>query len=284
MLASDSVLTCSCVDTKRYEDLDANGFLRYRNKKPIILRNAVPANLISQCVPSDCFTLQQTQSNASIEVLKALDNENFIDNPLYTNKEVMHLKTFLTEFTGRSGQGSGPRLYCRTHVSTLLLNKLKLFDMFERLLPQAPVKPDLMRTWISHQGSTTPLHYDRCHGFLVQLRGRKRFVLVSHEESDSVYQCDGVHGPTHASRVRGIGKCFSDLQELDSEYVDQLLSRYKKMQRAEIFIADLGPGDVVYTPPGWWHEVTSVDDSISLTIPWDMNAAEMQHIPANMAF
>lgn len=35
------------------------------------------------------------------------------------------------------------------------------------------------------------------------------------------------------------------------------------------YIAELSPGDILYTPPGWWHHVTSIDPSISVLVPFD---------------
>jgi hypothetical protein len=33
--------------------------------------------------------------------------------------------------------------------------------------------------------------------------------------------------------------------------------------------AELGPGDTLYTPPGWWHCVTTDSTSVSLLSPLD---------------
>ncbi len=47
-------------------------------------------------------------------------------------------------------------------------------------------------------------------------------------------------------------------------------ARYPTIEEATWMTADLDEGDVLYTPPGWWHHVLSVDTSISVLLPFDM--------------
>ncbi|KAF9372838.1 hypothetical protein CPB97_000979 [Podila verticillata] len=161
---------------------------------------------------------------------------------------------------------------------------------------------DLMRIWISLAGATTPLHYDRCHGILIQLVGRKRFVVFSHEDTHGLYPYDGISGPGHASKVRGLGHCFpfklsscSDSASSSSSYLQQpdqhnlenlaeVIDRWPRVGKTCPWVVDLEPGDALYTPPGFWHEVTSVDHSVSITVPWDMDANELEEVPRHMAF
>lgn len=197
------------------------------------------------------------------------------------------------------------RFYYRGMVPTQLYNSLNIPALLTSLsLPtettpfsNAPNK-DLMRIWVSLAGATTPLHYDRCHGILIQLVGRKRFVVFSHEDTHGLYPYDGLSGPGHASKVRGLGHCFrlpsletkdADANDDGVEYLQHLEEnmaevqrRWPKIRNTTPWIVDLGPGDALYTPPGFWHEVTSVDHSISITVPWDMDADELQSIPRHM--
>ncbi|KAF8981427.1 hypothetical protein BGZ46_002854 [Entomortierella lignicola] len=190
------------------------------------------------------------------------------------------------------------RFYYRGKVPSTLYSDLRIPELLTSLsLPKestpfanAPNK-DLMRIWISLAGATTPLHYDRCHGILIQLVGRKRFVVYSHEDTNNLYPYDGITGPGHASKVRGLGHCYpfsntftnSDHKHL-KDNMTQILERWPKVRNADPWVIDLEPGDALYTPPGFWHEVTSVDNSISVTVPWDMDASELEHVPRHMAF
>ncbi|KAG0360001.1 hypothetical protein BG005_011694 [Podila minutissima] len=197
------------------------------------------------------------------------------------------------------------RFYYRGVVPSSLYSDLAIPALLDSLaLPKtnstfanAPNR-DLMRIWISLAGATTPLHYDRCHGILIQLVGRKRFVVFSHEDTHGLYPYDGISGPGHASKVRGLGHCFpfkvssplspsSYLQQPDQHNLDhlaELMDRWPRVGKTCPWVVDLEPGDALYTPPGFWHEVTSVDHSVSITVPWDMDANELEEVPRHMAF
>lgn len=201
------------------------------------------------------------------------------------------------------------RFYYRGVVPSSLYSDLAIPALLDSLaLPMtnssfanAPNR-DLMRIWISLAGATTPLHYDRCHGILIQLVGRKRFVVFSHEDTHGLYPYDGISGPGHASKVRGLGHCFpiktssssysassssSYLLQPDQHNLDNManvMDRWPRVGKTCPWVVDLEPGDALYTPPGFWHEVTSVDNSVSITVPWDMDANELEEVPRHMAF
>ncbi|KAK3844459.1 MAG: hypothetical protein J3R72DRAFT_438100 [Linnemannia gamsii] len=203
------------------------------------------------------------------------------------------------------------RFYYRGMVPPTLYTSLNIPSLLSSLsLPttttpfaNAPNK-DLMRIWVSLAGATTPLHYDRCHGILIQLVGRKRFVVFSHEDTHGLYPYDGISGPGHASKVRGLGHCFpfppsstsstsssssastsasnKEYQQHLDDNMAEVQRRWPKIRNTTPWIVDLEPGDALYTPLGFWHEVTSVDHSISITVPWDMDADELQSVPRHM--
>ncbi|KAF9404359.1 hypothetical protein BGZ94_004222 [Podila epigama] len=218
------------------------------------------------------------------------------------------------ESTTHQGSSCPSRFYYRGVVPRSLYDDLAIPALLDALaLPKASSafaaapKRDLMRIWISLAGATTPLHYDRCHGILIQLVGRKRFVVFSHEDTHALYPYDGITGPGHASKVRNLGHCFPfpvkvkadatlDVHAVSSgsylQHPDQhnlanlaeLTERWPRVIKASPWVIDLEPGDALYTPPGFWHEVTSVDNSVSITVPWDMNANELDEVPRHMAF
>jgi hypothetical protein len=46
-------------------------------------------------------------------------------------------------------------------------------------------------------------------------------------------------------------------------------SKHPLLDEVAWFIASLSPGDILYTPPGWWHYVISDTVSVSILIPCD---------------
>ena len=179
--------------------------------------------------------------------------------------------------------------------------------------------PSLCQLWISSSHATTPLHYDKCHGLLIQLYGCKRFIIFHRDEVNGMYLYDNpIHGPTHASKLRGIGDALQELQNgsnnMNSHNIDidididldldidmksknensnvmnvnryqqwlNLIQKYPKLKHCQPYYVLLEPGDAIYTPPGFFHEVTSMSTSVSVTIPWDMTPDEIKNVPSFM--
>ncbi|KAF9172819.1 Xanthine phosphoribosyltransferase 1 [Mortierella sp. AD010] len=242
-------------------------------------------------------------SNAGSEFREALGTEMVSTDTIVPHASIKETSNCpLCEIQAKERASSNEndlgRFYYRGMVPSSLYSDLRIPDLLNSLsLPlestpfaSAPNK-DLMRIWISSAGATTPLHYDRCHGVLIQLVGRKRFVVFSYEDISSLYPYDGITGPGHASKVRGLGHCFpfpgSSAGKEDQhikENMAEVLERWPKVKNADPWVIDLEPGDALYTPPGFWHEVTSVDSSVSVTVAWDMDASELENIPRHMAF
>jgi hypothetical protein len=168
----------------------------------------------------------------------AHDNENFIDNDDYVSKIPLRDTTC----SDISQLHPIQRLYLRSKVPDVVKKGLDI-TYLTGIANVSAVKDDLMRLWFSSSGCVTPLHYDRCHGTLIQLVGTKRFVIFSGEETRQLYPCNGINGPTHASHARHIGK------NIDVNPT-ALLQNWPKIKNTDPWVIDLQPGDLLYTPPG----------------------------------
>eukprot|EP00058_Branchiostoma_floridae_P009636 XP_002595124.1 hypothetical protein BRAFLDRAFT_67906 [Branchiostoma floridae] len=125
-----------------------------------------------------------------------------------------------------------------------------------------------MQLWLGSAGNVTPLHYDRNHGLLSQIVGCKELVLFSHEDTNNLYPYSSLSDRSHTSRV--------NLRTTDRDEVE----RFPRVAEAQRYHCVLRPGEVLYIPPFWWHDVTSLDPCVSVTLPWDLEAHE--DIPACM--
>ena len=149
------------------------------------------------------------------------------------------VKLAAREFLRRLGEQS-PHVYCHGNVlPDALVGDCPLPAALEG---RAVARRSL---WISSSGARSPLHYDLPNVLLCQLRGRKRVWLYS---------------PEHHDRMRPLGSTFPALQAQ---------SRIARAARSELhdvagMQVDLGPGDAVYMPSGWWHEVESFADGDAL--------------------
>lgn len=107
---------------------------------------------------------------------------------------------------------------------------------------------DSARMWFGPRGTVTKLHQDDKNMLLVQIKGRKAFRLYAPYYAYAMKQ----NMPWYAA---------VDPEECPDE---SPAPRPIELQ--------IDPGDALFIPVGWWHEVTSLDPSISLTFK-DFTAA-----------
>ncbi|XP_019636216.1 PREDICTED: uncharacterized protein LOC109478839 [Branchiostoma belcheri] len=158
---------------------------------------------------------------------------------------------------------------CELHTDTTdsSFAQMKLPTRFEigckRIFNQ-----NTMQLWLGSAGNVTPLHYDRNHGLLSQIVGCKELILFSHEDTNNLYPYSSLSDRSHTSRI--------NLRTTDQEEIE----RFPRVAEALRYHCVLRPGELLYIPPFWWHDVTSLDPCVSVTLPWDLEAHE--DIPACM--
>ncbi|MBO9518738.1 MAG: cupin-like domain-containing protein [Porphyrobacter sp.] len=101
--------------------------------------------------------------------------------------------------------------------------------------------------WIGSANSFTPLHHDLTNNLLIQITGRKRVLLVAPDATPRLYNDYHVY-----SRVR-------DLAE------PGVVERFPALEGVHVHQVVLGPGDALFIPLGWWHQVTALDFSVMFT-------------------
>lgn len=99
------------------------------------------------------------------------------------------------------------------------------------------------RLWMGPAGTVTPLHHDQSSAWLVQRVGRKRVWLASPLEPALWDTADGVFN-SHDPREPATG----DLSEV--HWWETVIE----------------PGDAVFFPAGWWHQVVSESPSVSVSL------------------
>ncbi|MGF1491028.1 MAG: cupin-like domain-containing protein [Microcoleaceae cyanobacterium] len=99
--------------------------------------------------------------------------------------------------------------------------------------------------WFGPAGTVTPLHHDPVNLMLAQVRGRKRILLVPPQQTPYLYNHLGV---------------FSEVDVTQPDY--QKYPLFRNVKPIEVI---LEPGEVIFIPVGWWHHVTSLDVSISVS-------------------
>lgn len=109
--------------------------------------------------------------------------------------------------------------------------------------------------WVAPAGKRSPLHCDFAHNLNVQVVGRKRIRLC---EPMAVSRRDFLR-----QNYRAIFAGVSFAARDEGEARGELVPRYD---------VRLEPGDMLFIPYGWWHDVESLTPAISVTRFWNTPA------------
>ena len=99
--------------------------------------------------------------------------------------------------------------------------------------------------WFGPAGTNTPLHHDTIMLFHTQVVGRKRWRFISPLQTPKLYNYNNVFSP------------------IDVDHPDD--QRYPDFRQAQMLEVVVEPGETVFLPLGWWHQVTSLDVSLSFS-------------------
>ncbi|CEO99051.1 JmjC domain-containing protein [Plasmodiophora brassicae] len=116
----------------------------------------------------------------------------------------------------------------------------------------------MTNVWVGSRGATTPLHHDYLHNFFVQINGVKRFTMFSPADFHSLYLFPKYHFLHRNVQL-----------DIDNATVDDFPLSVSARDRR---VVDLHPGQILYLPPLWFHQVEAASASISLNV-WSQSKA-----------
>ena len=125
--------------------------------------------------------------------------------------------------------------------------------------------PYFAQAWFGPQATVSPLHHDPYHNLLAQVVGSKYVRLYDPAFSDALYP-DPDPSSKNTSRV----ELELELQRQRSEGGGES-GRFPLFAAAPYTECILGPGEMLYIPPGWWHYVRSLSVSFSVSFWWECN-------------
>ncbi|HEY5289195.1 MAG TPA: DUF6065 family protein [Caulobacteraceae bacterium] len=102
--------------------------------------------------------------------------------------------------------------------------------------------------WIGPAGTVTSLHHDLTNNFIAQVVGRKRLIVLPAAEVGRLYNDRHV---------------FSRISDLEARDID--LTLYPRLVGAKLYEVMLEPGEILFMPLAWWHQVKSLDFSVTVT-------------------
>ena len=106
---------------------------------------------------------------------------------------------------------------------------------------------------IGGTGTNTDTHYDMLHNLVAQLRGRRRVTLFAPADSACLYPYPLRSLRWNCSRVQ-------------VESPDPV--RFPRFCEATPVHVELGPGDMLFIPRGWWHYFETLEPSIAVHFFW----------------
>jgi hypothetical protein len=102
--------------------------------------------------------------------------------------------------------------------------------------------------WIGPAGTLTSLHHDLTNNLIAQVVGRKRLLLLPASEVGKLY--NHLH-------------VFSEISDLEDPALT--LAQFPRLEHARFTEVTLMPGEMIFMPLAWWHQVRSVDFSVTIT-------------------
>jgi hypothetical protein len=130
-----------------------------------------------------------------------------------------------------------------TALAPLSLDMAPLDTFLTRAEPMAGGMP-----WIGPAGTVTSLHHDLTNNFIAQITGRKKVTMIPAAQVGCLYNDCHV---------------FSAVPDLDDPDLD--LATYPALAGATLYDVVLEPGEILFVPLGWWHQVRALDFSVTMT-------------------
>lgn len=119
--------------------------------------------------------------------------------------------------------------------------------------------------WMGPKGSVTQLHHDFADNLFTQVRGEKRVILADPEQE----------GLFHRFPFRLYGKKSSWHLSLVKTSTTPDLQRFPEFERVALYDFVMQPGDVLFVPVFWWHELHALSQpTVSVSQWWDTRAYE----------
>lgn len=145
------------------------------------------------------------------------------------------------------------------NAMSLALQSAYLDEVFPALdlkVPSPPWEENIRpRVWIGNRSSVRA-HFDDADNIACVAMGRRRFTLFPPGQIDNLYIGPIDHTPAGAP---------TSMPRINAD-----LTRYPKLEKARAagFQAELAPGDAIFIPALWWHQVEALSGVNMLVNYW----------------
>ncbi len=224
----------------------------YARNEPLIMNDVCDGWMaLDRWTPS---YLVDTIGSAEVEVMSGRDSDDQYEIHSDLHKFRMPFDEFVAKIQANP-VGNDTYLVANNKLleSAAAAHLWSDFDLDPRFLRPDPGHSQAF-LWFGPAGTVTPLHHDTVNVLFNQVRGTKRFFLIPAMQIHRVYNRVGVFG--------------------DVDPVAPDLTRYPRFSGVCSLEFEIGPGETLFIPAGWWHRVEAVDMSISVSFTnfnWDNN-------------
>lgn len=157
----------------------------------------------------------------------------------------------------RSGEAAAQDLYlARCALNNTPLAKSELVTQTEQQLGLC-WPATALNLWLGPGGHTSCLHYDPMDGTLTQLIGQKRIILFPPDQLYNLYPISVLSHLRYGLKLRSVySQVYPDNPDL------QAFPRFAQAQQHR-YETVLQPGEILFIPAGWWHEVQTLGSDIA---------------------
>ncbi len=163
------------------------------------------------------------------------------------HRREMPFDRFIEAITQADGNDAYVTAYNSARNASALAALQPDLGFLDKFLSRDVAQPHGMM-WIGPAGTVTSLHHDLTNNFIAQLVGRKRLKVVPAADVGKLYNYRHV---------------FSEVTDLEDPALDR--AQFPLLAGARIYDVTLSPGEIIFMPLAWWHQVTSLDFSVTIT-------------------
>lgn len=233
-------------------DVDAT----IRSRTPVIIRGLTAQLGIETAATPESIRARAGEAEMNVSFHDA-DAPYFLYSGGYgatiSQRKTMSVSAFLDLMFG-DGPPDGTVVYQllgHRSVDGRIADELDEFDRVLAPLTSHPTAPQFSGVWIGSQGVVTPLHHDAWPGLLFQTHGRKRVAMYAPIDRANL---------SFRTPLAGEGR-WSDLPARSS---DADPADHPGLDHAVRYEAELDPGDALFIPPFWAHEMEAVEANVSV--------------------
>ncbi|NJN86722.1 MAG: cupin-like domain-containing protein [Leptolyngbyaceae cyanobacterium SL_7_1] len=117
-----------------------------------------------------------------------------------------------------------------------------------------------LNLWVGPGGHTSCLHYDPMDGILMQLYGCKKILLFPPSQTYNLYPIPVYKQLRHGLKLRAV---YSQVYPETPDF--QVFPKFASALPHGLEVV-LHPGEILFLPAGWWHEVTALGDGVVCSV------------------